>query len=146
MEIKLGIGIGDIVFGIKPDEAQRILGKPDIKITDPEDENRLILTFNKQRIRLVFHKESDNKLAYIESSNSYITFNNYKVLGSNVEDIKENAFQEHIKEWEVEEYYSFNVHFNEEYWISLHSEFEFVAHIELGVPFKDDEEYNWPKL
>jgi len=49
-----------------------------------------------------------------------------------------------MDEWELEEYHSFSTHFNDKYWLTLHSEFESVTNLELGVPFENDEDYKWP--
>ena len=54
------------------------------------------------------------------------------------------GFENVIKEWEIEDYHSFTAHFNEKLWLTLHSEFEQVTQLELGVPFKNENEYNWP--
>ena len=47
MEIKPEIGIGKLKFGMKQAEVKKILGNPDSEKPDKEDENRILLTYNK---------------------------------------------------------------------------------------------------
>jgi hypothetical protein len=43
----------------------------------------------------------------------------------------------------VEDYNSFVTYISEEYWLVLNVEYDEVTDIELGVPFKNDDEYDW---
>lgn len=54
-------------------------------------------------------------------------------------------FKEIISDWEIENYDFFTSHFSEEYWITIKEEFECVDCIEIGVPFLNENEYDWPK-
>ena len=42
MEIKLKIGIGDLKFGMTENEIIKILGKPNKRFMDEDDDNQLI--------------------------------------------------------------------------------------------------------
>ena len=46
--------------------------------------------------------------------------------------------------WEIGDYELFQTHFNEPNWLTLHSEFGEIHEIEMGVPFKNENEYDFP--
>lgn len=144
MEVKPEIGIGELTFGMKRAQVEKILGKPDIEKTDQDHENKLILVFNSTKFRLTYYKNEDNRLGYIETSNPEISFNGIPILGTPIDIAENEVFGEFIEEWTLEEYHTFSTHFNERYWLTLHSEFEVVTQLELGVPFENDEAYKWP--
>jgi len=145
MEIKPEIGIGDLKFGMKLTDVKKILGNPDRERAEKDDEHRIIVVFNKHRLRLTFYENENNRLGYIITSNPNLTYNGNKIINSNIDFIKNEVFRNIISEWEIEDYESFISHFEEKYWLTLHSEFETVTTFELGVPFKNEEEYKWPK-
>ena len=145
MEIKPEIGIGELKFGMKLADVEKILGKADSVAPEKDDEHRIIAVYNKQRLRLTFYENEDNKLGYIITSNANLTYKGNNIINSNIDFIKNEVFQKIITQWEIENYDSFISHFEEKYWLTLHSEFETVTTFEIGVPFVNDEEYKWPK-
>ena len=58
---------------------------------------------------------------------------------------KENIFNNFPEGWEIDEYHFFNTLFSEKNWLTLHTEYNEISTLELGVPFLDDENYDWPK-
>ena len=88
-----------------------------------------------------------------------ILINNWRsinLLEANFEDISviigqktavvKNYFKNEIINWKITEYHFFVDYFNENYWLSLHSEFANIVNFEMGVPFNENEEYDWPEL
>lgn len=146
MLLKLGIGIDKIKFGMICSEIENILGKPDRIRIDQDDEHRLFWDFNKPKIRLSFYQREDDKLGYIETSNPNILFNGHRIINSHVDFVKSVVFKDLSSKWELDEYHSFSVYFYEKYWLTLHVEYDKVTNLEIGVTFKDDDEYNWPDL
>ena len=145
MEIKPEIGIGELKFGMKLSDVINILGNPDSEKAEKDTEHRIIVVFNKHRLRLTFYENENNRLGYIISSNTNLTYKGVEIMNSNIEFIKNEVFNDIISEWEIEDFGSFISHFEEKYWITLHSEFETVTTFEIGVPYKNEEEYKWPK-
>lgn len=142
MEIKLKYGVGDFSFGMKAEEVIKKLGKPDKIYQDEDDENQLLYQYNKQKLRLTFYQEHEGKLGYIRCSNPNLTYQGKPIIHTPIEKVKE-AFKPSIKKWEVEDYNSFVTYLSEEYWIVINVEYDEVTDIELGVPFKNDDEYDW---
>ncbi len=145
MEIKLGIGIGEIKFGMKKTEVEEILGQPGRIRIEEDDDDKVMFDYNALNLRLSFYPKEEDRLGYIESSNKNLTFNNKKIIDDNIDFVKTEIFGDLISNWEVNDYRSFTAHFNEEFWFTLQSDYEKVIEIELGVPFENRETYKWPK-
>lgn len=149
MEIDFKRGLGDIKFGMKEDEVIAQLGKPDKTILDEEyDEIQLSYYYNDLKLTLSFFNKSEGKLGYIKSSNPHLTYKNEKIIGMNINLIKDRLFK-NISEWEFNEYGDFDKYWADhlqQYWIAMDVEYEVVTHFEFGVPLKNNEEYDWPTL
>ena len=147
MELKLKFGVDNIFFSMSPHVIESIIGKPDVtKEIYKEDDIKKILIYNKQKLRLHFYKIENYRLSYIETTSEELTYTNLKIINESIDVVKKTILGKLITKWEIEEYDSFSVHFNEENWISLKVEFGVVDGVEIGVLFKDNDEYNWPEL
>lgn len=144
MKIYLKKGIGNIKFGMNRSEVEKIIEKPDRSIMDPEDVNELIWEYNDLKLRLTFYQNEGGRLGYIRSSNSKLTIADHKIIDKNVDEIIK-LIDPNSESWEKEEYDLFTTYFNDSNWLTLNATYERVSDLELGVPFKNDEEYDWPK-
>lgn len=144
MELKLGIGIGELKFGMTQAQCCEILGAPSRVIEDKDRDEEIILEFTPLKIRLSFYKEEEEKLGYIRTANKDITYNNQRLVGQSIHSIKHEVFKDSIDYWDKDEYAYFNAHSNDENWLTLNEEYKEVTDIELGVPINDDDEYVWP--
>lgn len=143
MEIKPKYGIGDFSFGMKTEEIIKKLGKPDKIYQDEEDENELLYQYNKLKIKFTFYQEHEGKLGYIRCSNPGLTFKGKPVIQAPIDKVKGEVFAQVIKKWDVEDYNSFVTYISEEHSLVLNVEYDEVTDIELGVPVKNEEEYDW---
>lgn len=143
MEIKPTFGIGDFTFGMKAEQVVAKLGKPDKMYQDEDDENQLLYQYNKSKLRLTFYQDHDGKLGYIRCANPNLTFQGKPVMNTPIEKVKNEVFGSQIEEWEEEDYDFFVTYVNEDNWIVLNVEYDEVTEIELGVPVKNDDEYDW---
>jgi hypothetical protein len=144
MDLKPKIGIGKLVFGMTQKDIFQILGSPDRNRIDEDDDELLLLEYNRIRLRLTIYKNEQNRLGYMRTSNPDLVFNGQKIIGSKIESAKKEIFGEIISHWEVEEYDFFITHSNEEVWVTLDEEFGTVTSVEIGVTFLDGEDYYWP--
>lgn len=144
MELKPKIGIDSLKFGMTQKDILEVLGIPDRKVFDQDDDEQLLLEFNKLKLRLTFYLNEQNRLGYIRTSNPNLTFNGKKIIGSKVDFAKKEIFGGIVDEWEIEEYDFFITHSNEEVWLTLNEEFGEVSVVEVGVTFSDRENYDWP--
>ena len=144
MEIKPKIGIYNLQFGMFRKNVLEILGNPDRIMTDEYDENEQKLEWNKLKLRLTFQLDENDRLTYFVSKNPNLNYGGQKLIGIDTEIVKNKIFAELVSEWEIEEYDFFQTLFHEPSWLTLHSEFGEISEIEMGVPFKNENEYDWP--
>lgn len=145
MEIKPKIGFDNIKYGMYRKDIIEILGKPNRVITDEDDKFEERLEWNELKIRLTFQLDKNDKFTYLTSKNENMKFRGKQIIGMDINDAKNILFSDLITEWEIDNYQFFETHFNENFWLTLHSEFGKVLEFEMGVPFKNENEYNWPK-
>lgn len=123
---------------MKQKDVEMLYGKPDKKFED-EDGNQIYL-YNDKKLRLTFYADEDFKLGYIISSNPEITILDKKIIGRNVDEIKNDL---PFKSWEVETFDSTENHFNESNWLILQTEYNEVIRVEIGAIIKDNDEFDW---
>lgn len=144
MELKLSIGIEQLKFGLTQEKIFSFLGNPNKIHIDKDDENEIICDWNSHKFRLTFYKNENLKLGYIRIKNENLTFNNQRIIGQPIKLVKEIVFA-NLNDWETDEYEFFSTYFNEEFWLTLHVDYGIVEEVEIGVPFRNEFEYNWPK-
>lgn len=144
MNIYTKIGIGHLKFGMAQGEVVRLLGKPNKTITPSDDEYELIWEYVDLKLRLSFYQNENARLAYIRSSNPHLNINGFKLIDRDIQEVKDHI-DTRVDAWEQDNYDFFTTYFHEEYWLTLSVEYEKITSIELGVTFKNENEYNWPK-
>ena len=144
MELKPRIGIGNLKFGMSQKEIFEVLGSHDRKKVDDEDEEQLLLEFYRLKLRLTIYLNEKFRLGYIRTSSPNLKFNGHVIVGSKIEFAKKEIFGGIIDDWEIEEYDFFTAYSNEDFWLTLEVEYGVVINVEIGVPFTDEDEYNWP--
>lgn len=145
MELKPKIGVDKLKFGMTRKEVIKILNEPDRILTNVDDDNELILEWNSQKLRLTFYQNEKDRFGYLRTINPELQFNGKKIIGAELEFVKQHIFSDLIFDWEIEDYDFFITYFNEQNWLTLHVEYGIVTDLEIGVPFENDEDYNWPK-
>ncbi len=125
------------------ESAERIMGPSNRDILDTDDENQLICEYSDAKITLSYYKNEDGKLGYIRSSNSELLINDLNVIDKDVNEVLTHV-DSNLYSWEEEEYELFKTYFHQDYWLTLNVEYNRVISIELGVPFRDDNHFDWP--
>jgi hypothetical protein len=74
-----------------------------------------------------------------------LIINSQKVIGKPLKKVLGIFKKVTDDDWVLEEYDFWNQYFNEKFWLILSFNYDTLSEIEMGVPFKDDEQYNWPK-
>lgn len=146
MELFPGTGIEQLNFGMEPHEVVAILGEPD-KVwaeADPEEQEE-IYQYNRLRLRLTFFHHEGGKLGFIRCSNPTLRMGSRLILNTPVNEVKEEILRIPKQQWEVDDMESFQTHSFYPLWIILTSEYETVIQVEMGVPWKDDDNYDWPQ-
>jgi hypothetical protein len=131
-------GIDKLLFGMKQKDVEAHYGKPNKQFND-EDAN-IIYVYNTEKMRLTFYEDEGFRLGYIISSNPELTLLEKKVIGNNVEEVKQDL---PFKTWEQEDFDSTENHFNESNWLTLQSEYGIIIRVEIGANINDKDEFDW---
>ncbi|MDO4363557.1 MAG: hypothetical protein Q4C99_03440 [Clostridia bacterium] len=143
MNIEIGKGLADIIFGMKENEVIAMLGKPDNIITSREDGKEFL--YNSLKIKLFFDFDEDNRLYSIEVFRKDITFLSTEVIGLSFEELlffmKNNGYEN----YEVDNYDYFDTVLFDECNTYFTLEFNEVISFEFSPLFKNDDEIIWPQ-
>lgn len=142
MEIKPKIGFENIKFGMLKEDIIKLFGPPDKIIIDEYDPQEVRLAWNSLNLTMTF--QADGRFTYFSSTNPKLTYLGQPFLDVTLKEAKENIFDKLVSNWEVEDYDTFESHFNEDLWLTLYVKYDKVIEFDLGVPFKDETEYQWP--
>lgn len=143
VEIKIGIGLDDLIFGMSQEEVKNILGKPD-KVNDIEKNKGIVYYFYNELIKTKFDEEEDLKLYSIEVHNPNVLMFNQKVINKTKEEIKRLLIDNGYAKLEYEDYETFETIFCEDIWATFEFELNRLRNIEFSPLFKDNENIIWP--
>ena len=144
MEIKVGIGLDNIVFGMLQDEVIGILGEPD-KISETENSYGIIYYFNNLLTKVGFDIEKDNKLYSIEVHHPEVVLFNTKVIGMKKSEVLNLLKAYGYSDVMHEDYETFETIFCEEIWSTFSFEFDRLTNIEFSPLYKNKDDIIWPK-
>jgi hypothetical protein len=144
MEIKLGIGLDDIAFGMLQDEVKSILGEPD-KISETERVDGIVYYFNKLLIKTIFDKEKKYRLSSIEVHNPEVRIFNQRIINKNKREILDLLSANGYKGIEYEDYDLFDILFCEKIWTSFKFEFDRLISVEFDPLFDKNDKIVWPQ-
>lgn len=88
MEIYLGKGTGDIIFGLTENELESIVGSPDnIEVQEYGEDSTREYTYKKKNLSCSFSSEDEYRLSSIDLISSVFTLNGYSIVGSSLNEI-----------------------------------------------------------
>ena len=141
MKINLKSGIEQLLFGMKQNDVTTIYGKPDRNYKD-EDDN-VILVYNKLKMRLTFYQEEELRLGYIVASSPKLELFGNLIIDKPIASVKKELAAKGITKFTQEEFDTFGNYFNEENWFILQTEFEEVVKFEIGAIINQKDEFDW---
>lgn len=141
MKIHLKNGLDKLLFGMKQKDVTAIYGKADKEYRD-EDDN-VILVYNKLKLRLTFYKDEDLKLGYLVASDANLELFGNKLLFRNITTVLKELADKGIAKFTEEEFDTFQNYFSEENWIILQTEFDEVVKVEIGAIINNKDEFEW---
>ena len=141
MKINLKSGIDKLLFGMKQNDVIALYGKPDKNYKD-EDEN-LILVYNKLKMRLTFYVEEGLKLGYIVASGTDLELNGNTIIDKKITEVKSELAKKGITKFTQESFDTFENYFNEDNWFILQTEFDEVVKFEIGAIINNKDEFDW---
>ena len=148
MEIKLGIGLGEIKFGISEDNLKNILGTP---YGFEENEYKKGLGFVRMyyysdfRLTFCFESKHNYRLTDIFVSEKGHLLNGVDLFGMNMQLVEKHLKELQLGDSKLEEIMSddFFIDFREDN-IRFHFETEKLSDIQFGCDYLDDETPIWP--
>lgn len=138
MEIKIGIGIKNIYFGMYKKEIETIIGKPN-KITRGAVEDWTTYEYFDEMIRLIFSKEENDRLITIEVHHQEIMLFNENIFNKTKEEIKEFLNKNGCSDIEYEDYETFETLSCSELHTTFEFEFNKLNSIEFSPLFNNDD-------
>lgn len=153
-EIKTGIGLGDLKFGMLQEDVLKILGKPDEKekfsYTDDDQNFAESWHYDEKEISLGFDEEEGWKLVTISVTAYEYEFHGKKLIG-----MKKQELEAFLKDLGVEEIdYEDNstednpnseLIFCDELGMNFWCEDDFINEVQWGPLFIDEDTIKWPE-
>jgi hypothetical protein len=143
MQIEIGQGVDDIVFGMTEDDVVKALGSPD-KIVVSEFGCRDLI-FNLSKLVLKIEPENDVRLGWMEVHNKRARWADINPWTIERDALLELLTTQLDEPYELDDYgtmesYSFN-----ESWVELQYEFNELSSFNFGVRYGANDEPLWPK-
>ena len=143
MRIEIGIGLGNLTFGMSQEKVISIMGKPD-KIVQTEPLQDFDYYFNNYLIKIKFDSAENYRLYAIEVFNTKIFMFNQQLINKDKDEIlallKSNGYCD-VKQ---EDYELFETIFCEEIWSEFIFKFNKLRSISFSPLFDNDDEIIWP--
>jgi hypothetical protein len=144
MQIQIGKGIDNILFGMNEDELINLLGTPDKIVVDDDQESKDLYYYN-LKLGLKIEPLNDNRLGWIEILNKGASWGNINPWELDREVLLELLSKSLGETFELDDYgrmesYSFNKN-----WVELQYQFGELSSFNFGVLYGEDDEPLWPK-
>jgi len=135
MELKFGIGLDNISFGIKQNSLIDLIGEPD-KIDTDNDELPL-LQYNK--LKCTFWMDDSDRLHWIQCSNPSLMIQDIKIIGLDVLNVISKLSLLIESSYELEDYGSMESYSFSEQELEIQSQYGIVTAVCFGHYWNDDE-------
>ena len=153
IDIKSGIGLGEIKFGFNRETLKEMLGEPDeveqYSLSGNGDDQTESWHYDAYELALSFIKVDDWRLVSLTTSSEESLFKGSEMIGLSQKDLKEELKFLGVKDLEIEDCSSeespnlkliFSMVEGMNFWL----EDGVVTDVEWGVRYIDDEEIDWP--
>lgn len=144
MEVNVGVGLDNLIFGMSQEEIKSILGEPN-KINNDELDYGIVYYFNKEMITTKFDEEEGLKLYSIDVYNTDVILLKQKIIGKSIEDIKNILIKNGYSNFEYEDYHSFDILYCEEICATFMFEFNRLKSIEFSPLYINENDIAWPE-
>ena len=143
MNVEIGKGLSNIIFGMTENEVIETLGKPDRVIAGIDDNKEFL--YNLFKLKLIFDSEEGNRLYSIEVFKKEVTFLSTEVIGMSFDELlffmKKNGYEN----YEVDSYDYFDTVYFDDCNTYFTLEFNEVTSFDFSPLFKNDDEIIWPE-
>ncbi|MCI5083406.1 MAG: hypothetical protein MRY78_17035 [Saprospiraceae bacterium] len=150
MEIKIGKGIGDVLFGMTEKQVVAILGQAD-EVDETEQDDGVVtrsLEYYDHGLTISFDSDDGDKMSSIAINDRDISFHGIEVGMSRDEVLtiggKEDWGKAEIEDLSEDDPFSLEVVMYDQISLSIWFENDEVTEIEFGPLWKDEETILWP--
>jgi len=143
MEIKIGLGLDNIIFGIFQEDVINVLGKPD-KISESEKEDGIVYYYNNQMIKTKFDLLDNGKLYSFEVYNPKAIMFNQEIINKKKSEILDLLKLNGYDDIEQEDYEFFETLFCRGIWSTFAFEFGKLVHVEFSPLSDSNDKIIWP--
>ncbi len=144
MNIVVGRGVNEILFGISRESLISKIGEPD-KVSLSELINYAVFIYNDQMTKYKFNQEENYILTSIESKNPQVRLYNKCIIGYKKDALLEFLKSKGVVSFEYEEYEFFETVYCEEISATFEIEFNKVVGIEFSPLYDDIGDYILPE-
>ena len=154
IDIKSGIGLGDIKFGVSREDLKGLIGEPDevenYTLTGDEEDQTESWHYDELELSVSFLKKDAWKLVSLTSSSEDSIFKGIELIGLSQKQLKEELSNLAVKDLQFEDCSSEETP-NLELVYSMQEGMNFwleegvVTDVEWGVKYLSEEEIDWPK-
>lgn len=142
MDIKIGHGLGPILFGKSQSDILELLGEPDKNFED--DYQDLNWVYFKGQINLKFEAENDDRLSWIECQSPQTSLFDKACIGLLQTDVVKHIDGKVLGEVEIQDFGSHESHLYADDWLELQFDMGHLSAISFGVLYDDEDEPQWP--
>jgi len=144
LEVKIGIGLSDVIFGMSIENVEKNLGKPN-KISETDKPDGIVFYYNEPMIKVKFDKEFDSKLYSFEVFNPGMEMFGRKIMGKQKSEIEDMLNKlEYLCEYE--DYVFFETLFCQKIWTTFAFQFDKLRSIEFSPLIDQNDEIIWPEI
>lgn len=152
-EIKAGVGLGELKFGMTREQVKQLLGDPEEKDTFvyEEEENAEAESwyYDSLDLSLEFDAEENWRLVTIEVNSEEYLFNNISLIGLSKEELKSKLSNLNVQDWEhealpLEEAPTHELLSSDQLGINFWFDEDTLTEIQWGPLFSDEDAVIWP--
>ena len=143
MNVEIGKGLSNIIFGMTENEVIATLGMPDRVIAGIDDNKEFL--YNLFKLKLIFDSEEGNRLYSIEVFKKEVTFLSTEVIGMSFDELLSFMKKNGYEDYEVDSYDYFDTVYFDDCSTYFTLEFNEVTSFDFSPLFKNDDEIIWPE-
>ena len=153
-EIKAGVGLGELKFGMSREQVQQLLGEPEDKdsFVYEEEENAEAESwyYDSLDLSLEFDAEENWKLVTIEINSTAHTLNGHSIIGLSKMQLKHKLNDLNIQDWEheklpMEDAPTHELLNTDQLGINFWFDEDALTEVQWGPLFSDEETIIWPQ-
>lgn len=142
MIANIGIGYGNILFGMTQNDVTKILGNPDKIITCRDDGIEWI--YNSLKIKIFFGYEENERLYSIEVFHKEVEYLSHRIIGMSLNSFRQFMESKGYDSFEHETYDYFETMYYDPLNTTFTVEFGEITSVEFSPLFEDDDTIRWP--